>query len=312
MSGSVGFNDIIDAVERLHGVANRTPVLTSRILNELSRQQVYLKCENFQRGGAFKFRGAYNALSRLTDEEKKRGVISFSSGNHAQGIALASKILGIEAIAVMPKDAPKGKVEAVQNYGCKIIFYDRHTESREEIARVYSEDRRMTIIPPFDHPHIIAGAGTAAYELMQEHLFLDHLIVPVGGGGLLAGTAIAGKGLNPRVKIHGVEPELADDVKRSLIQGERVKIEPPNTIADGLRTQQVGETNFPIIQQLVQEVVTVSEEEIEVALRFAMVRLKVVIEPSSAVALAAVMFRKCKIEKGSRIGVILSGGNIEL
>ncbi|SDY78203.1 pyridoxal-phosphate dependent enzyme [Thermoactinomyces sp. DSM 45892] len=312
MNKAIIFHDIIDAVERLRGVANRTPVLTSRVLNELSRQQVYLKCENFQRGGAFKFRGAYNALSKLSEEERKRGVIAFSSGNHAQGLALACKILGVQATIVMPEDTPEVKIEAVQNYGGNVLFFDRYKESRERIAARYSEEHGMAIIPPFDHPDIIAGAGTAAYELMQEHPFLEHLVTPVGGGGLISGTALAGKGMNPRVKIHGVEPEGADDVRRSMLQGERVRIDPPNTIADGLRTQQVGERNFPIIQQMVHEVVTVSEEEIEVAMRFAMVRLKIVIEPSSAVALAAVMFRKFQIEKGSCIGVILSGGNVEL
>ncbi|SFX11768.1 threonine dehydratase [Thermoactinomyces sp. DSM 45891] len=312
MNKAIIFHDIIDAVERLRGVANRTPVLTSRVLNELSRQQVYLKCENFQRGGAFKFRGAYNALSKLSEEERKRGVIAFSSGNHAQGLALACKILDVQATIVMPDDTPEVKIEAVQNYGGNVLFYDRHKESREMIAARYSEEHGMAIIPPFDHPDIIAGAGTAAYELMQEHPFLEHLVTPVGGGGLISGTALAGKGMNPRVKIYGVEPEGADDVRRSILQGERVRIDPPDTIADGLRTQQVGERNFPIIQQMVHEVVTVSEEEIEVAMRFAMVRLKIVIEPSSAVALAAVMFRKFQIEKGSCIGVILSGGNVEL
>ncbi|MDQ0417244.1 threonine dehydratase [Croceifilum oryzae] len=312
MNKSIIFHDIIDAVERLRGVANRTPVLTSRVLNELSRQQVYLKCENFQRGGAFKFRGAYNALSKLSEEEKKRGVIAFSSGNHAQGVALACKILDVQATIVMPNDTPDIKIEAVQNYGGNVLFFDRHKESREVIASQYSEEHGMAIIPPFDHPDVIAGAGTAAYELMQEHPFLEHLVTPVGGGGLISGTALAGKGMNPRVKIHGVEPEGADDVRMSMLQGERVRIDPPNTIADGLRTQQVGERNFPIIQQMVHEVVTVSEEEIEVAMRFAMIRLKIVIEPSSAVALAAVMFRKFQIEKGSCIGVILSGGNVEL
>ncbi|TCP61008.1 pyridoxal-phosphate dependent enzyme [Baia soyae] len=312
MNKGIIFHDIIDAVERLRGVANRTPVLTSRVLNELSRQQVYLKCENFQRGGAFKFRGAYNALSKLSEEERKRGVIAFSSGNHAQGLALACKILDVQATIVMPDDAPESKVEAVQSYGGNVLFFDRYKESREMIASQYSEEHGMAIIPPFDHPDIIAGAGTAAYELMQEHPFLEHLVTPVGGGGLISGTALAAKGMNPRVKIHGVEPEGADDVRRSMLLGERVRIDPPDTIADGLRTQQVGERNFPIIQQMVHEVVTVSEEEIEVAMRFAMVRLKIVIEPSSAVALAAIMFRKFQIEKGSCIGVILSGGNVEL
>lgn len=305
------FAQVQEAKQRLAGVAHRTPVITSQTLNQLAGRQIFLKCENFQRAGAFKFRGAYNRLSQLSEDEKKRGVLAYSSGNHAQAVALAAKLVGTNAVIVMPSDAPRVKVEATRGYGAEIVFYDRQKEERETIASKLAEERKMTIVPPFDHPAIIAGAGTSAYELMEEVPDLDAVVVPVGGGGFASGTCLAVHGLNPKVNVYGVEPEIADDTKQSLQKGKRVKIAPPDTIADGLRTLAPGELTFPILQTHLADLFTVSEEEIFDALRFAFTRLKIVIEPSSAVALAAVLNQKLPPDE-KRVGILISGGNIDL
>ncbi len=309
MTLPVSFDDVRGAAERLSGVANRTPVVTSRSLNELTGREVFLKCESFQRGGAFKFRGAYNRLSQLSDAEKRRGVVAFSSGNHAQGVALAAKLLAIPAVIVMPDDAPPVKLEATRAYGAEVIVYDRMKESREEIAKKLADERGLTLVPPFDDARIIAGQGTAALELVEEVADLDALVTPVGGGGLIAGCAIAAKGLRPQIKVYGVEAEGADDARRSFREGHIIKSPPPTTIADGIRTESVGTLTFAIMRELLEDIVLVSDAEIMDAVRFAVLRLKLVVEPTGAVPLAAVMQGRIPAS-AHRVGVIVSGGNI--
>ncbi|HEX7588327.1 MAG TPA: threo-3-hydroxy-L-aspartate ammonia-lyase [Anaerolineae bacterium] len=301
--------DVRAAADRLRGVANRTPVMTSRTFNELTGRQVFFKCENFQRAGAFKFRGAYNRLSRLNEDERKRGVVAFSSGNHAQGVALAARLLHIPAAIVMPDDAPAVKLAATRGYGAEVIVYDRLKGSREQIATQLSQERGMTLVPPFNDPHIIAGQGTAALELLEEVPDLDALVTPVGGGGLISGCAIAAVGLQPKIAIYGVEAEGADDGKRSLEEGHIISIPPPTTIADGIRTQSVGTLTFAIMQQLLKSIVLVSDAEIIEALRFVLPRMKLVVEPTGAVPIAAVMQNRIPAS-ARRVGVIVSGGNI--
>ncbi|PTX49348.1 threonine dehydratase [Melghirimyces profundicolus] len=310
MNLPLNFHDVLEAGERLKGVCHTTPVVTSRTLNHRVGGDVFLKCENLQRAGAFKFRGAYHAISRLTDEEKKRGVIAFSSGNHAQAVALASRLSEVPAVLCMPEDAPRVKVEATRGYGAELVFYDRFTEDREEVAARLAEERGLTLIPPYDHPHIMAGAGTAALELLREVPGLDAVITPVGGGGLLSGTCIAAKNCSPDIRLFGVEPENADDTRRSLASGKRVKIPAPRTLADGLRITVPGKLTFPVIREHAESILTVTEEEIRDALRFALFRLKLVVEPSAAVPLAALLCRRLPQDL-QRIGVILSGGNID-
>lgn len=310
MKRNVSFSDVLEALERLNGVAHRTPVVTSRILNKMSDQEVYVKCENFQRGGAFKFRGAYNAISQLSREEKKRGVVAFSSGNHAQAVALAAKELGILAVNYMPIDSPSIKKEAMKEYGGEVVFYDRINEDREAIARKFSEEKGMTIIPPFDDPRVVAGAGTSALELLQDVGTLDVMMVPIGGGGLISGTSIAAHGFDARIKVIGVEPEGAHDTLLSLKEGKRVAIPPSNTIADGLRATIPGRFTFPIIEKHVENIVTVNDDEIIEAMRFAMTRLKMVVEPSGAVTLAALLSKRLPF-KNKRVGIIISGGNVD-
>jgi threonine dehydratase len=305
----VTFADVQRAAERLRGVANRTPVMTSRTFNALVGREVFFKCENFQRGGAFKFRGAYNRLSQLSDAEKRRGIVAFSSGNHAGGVALAAKLLNIPATIVMPDDAPSTKLAATRGYGADVIVYDRLTGSREEIATRLSKERGMTLVPPFNDPHIIAGQGTAALELVEEVPDLDALVTPVGGGGLISGCAIAAKGLRPQIAIYGVEAEGADDAKQSLARGEIVHIPPPTTIADGIRTESVGTLTFAIMRALLSDIVLVSDAEILDAMRFVIPRMKIVVEPTGAVPIAAVMQNRIP-ETARRVGVIVSGGNI--
>lgn len=309
--GNVTYDHVRAAAARLKGIANRTSVLTSRTLNERTGREIYLKCEQFQRGGAFKFRGAYNTISQLTGEERRRGVLAYSSGNHAQGVALAARLSGVRAVICMPTDAPTVKFAATrETYGAEVLTFDRLTTDRETFGRQVAEERGLTIVPPFDHPYIIAGAGTAALELLEEVPDLDAVIAPIGGGGLLSGTSIAAHGWNPRIRVWGVEPVLAADTYRSLQAGKRVFIDPPSTMADGLRATMPGALTFPILQSHVEDVVLVTEGEIADAVRFALIRLKTVIEPSAAVALAAVLKgdlpRDCR-----RVGVILSGGNID-
>lgn len=307
---ALSYSSVQEAWIRLKGVAHQTPVITSKTLNKMTGKEVYIKCENFQRGGAFKFRGAYHAIQQLSDEEKKKGVVAFSSGNHAQAIALAAKFSGIRAVLCMPSDSPAIKKAAVQSYGGEIVFYDRLKEDRETIAQRFSEEEGMALIPPFDDPRVIAGAGTAALEFLDEVGTLDAIIVPVGGGGLISGSALAAHGVDPSISIIGVEPEGAEDTYLSMKAGKRIQIAPPDTIADGLRTVTPGKITFPIIQQYVEDIVSVSDEEIKEAILFAMTRLKIVLEPSGAVPLAALISRRIPISK-KRIGLIVSGGNID-
>lgn len=303
------FADVCAAQERLRGIAHRTPVVTSHTLDEIAGAQIFLKCENFQRMGAFKFRGAYNRLAQLDATERSRGVVAFSSGNHAQGVALAAKLLGIPATIVMPSDAPASKVAATRGYGAEVISYDRATEDREAIARRVVEERGATLVPPYDDARIIAGAGTAALELLEDHL-VDAIVSPVGGGGLLAGLALAAHGIDPQIAVYGVEPESGDDMAQSLHGGERVRIALPKTIADGLQTLTPGEVPFAIVREHVKDVVTVSDDELRVAMRLAFERLKIVIEPSGAAGLAAVISHKIP-PSHKRIGVVVTGGNVD-
>jgi threonine ammonia-lyase medium form len=305
----VSFAEVRAAAERLRGVANHTPVMTSRTFNALVGREVFFKCENFQRAGAFKFRGAYNRLCQLSDEEKSRGVVAFSSGNHAQGVALAAKLLNVPAAIVMPDDAPPVKLAATRGYGAEVIVYDRLKGSREEIATRLSKERGMTLVPPFNDPHVIAGQGTAALELVEEIPNLDAIVTPVGGGGLISGCAIAAKGLRPQIAVYGVEAEGADDALQSLREGHIISIPPPTTIADGIRTQSVGTLTFAIMRQLLSDIVLVSDDEILEALRFVLPRMKLVVEPTGAVSIAAVMRGRIPAN-ARRVGVIVSGGNI--
>lgn len=304
---SVDFAAVQDAADRLKGVAHRTPVFTSRSLNQATGLEIVLKCENFQRGGAFKFRGAYNTISRLRD---CRSVVAFSSGNHAQGVALAAQLLGVQATICMPSDAPAVKVEGTRAYGAEVVFYDRMTEDRDEVAGRVAQQRGAPIVPPFNHPHIVAGAGTAALELIQDVPDLDALVTPVGGGGLISGSALAAHGLRPGMPVFGVEPADGNDVALSLAAGHPVHIPPPRTIADGLRTQMPGDITFPIIQSYVAQVLTVTDDEIRTALRFLLLRMKLVVEPSSAVVVAAAMAGKLPAGP-RRVGMIITGGNID-
>lgn len=309
MSLAISFEDVQAAARTIEGIANRTPVMTSRTLDALTGYQVYLKCENFQRIGAFKFRGAYNALARLSDTEKERGVVTHSSGNHAQGVALAARLLGIAATIVMPSDAPASKLAATRGYGAAIVLYDRQTDDRVEIAARLVRERDLVMIHPYDHPHIMAGQGTAALELFDEVPNLDVLVTPVGGGGLLSGCATVAKALNPRLRVFGVETENSNDWWQSFETGQRVQIPPPDTIADGMRTQQPGALTFPVIREKVESIWLVSDVEVIETMKFLLTRLKILVEPTGAVAPAA-LFHK-KIPPGSKVGVIISGGNVD-
>lgn len=308
---TIDVSDVRAAAERLRGIAHRTPVLTSAGLDELSGSRIFVKCENFQRVGAFKFRGAYNALSRLDADEKRRGVVAFSSGNHAQGVALAAHLLGIAATIVMPADASRVKLAATAGYGARIVPYDRATEDREEIAARLVREAGSILIPPYDHLDIIAGQGTAALELCEEVADLDVVLVPLGGGGLLAGTATAVKGLQPTCDVYGVEPEAGNDWYLSWELGERVTIGMPDTIADGVRTTAPGAVTWPIAREHAAGVLLVSDDEIRNAMRFAAQRMKIIVEPSGATVLAAVIGHRVP-STANRIGVIVSGGNVDL
>lgn len=310
MTLPVTLDDVRAAAERLRGIANRTPVFTSRTFNAQTGREVFFKCENFQRAGAFKFRGAYNRLSQLSADEKRRGVVAFSSGNHAQGLALAAKLLGIPATIVMPNDAPAVKLAATRGYGAEVILYDRQTGNREEIARQLSEERGVTLVPPFNNPYIIAGQGTAALELVEDVPDLDAIVTPVGGGGLISGCATAAKGIRPGIAVYGVEAEEADDAQQSLRQGRIITIPPPTTIADGIRTEAVGTFTFAIMRELVDDIVLVSDAEILEAVRFVLPRMKMVVEPTGAVPIAAVMQNRIP-GSARRVGIIVSGGNID-
>jgi threonine dehydratase len=305
------FDSVRAAAGRLRGVAHRTPVVTSRTLDGLAGATVLLKCENLQRGGAFKFRGAYNAVSRLSEAERRAGVLTFSSGNHAQAVALTGRILGVRTAVVMPENAPAAKVEATRGYGAEVILYDPAAASREEIAGRLRDERGMTLIPPYDHADVVAGQGTAALELFEEAGALDAVLAPCGGGGLLSGTALAARGMAPGCRVVGVEPELADDATRSFRTGELQRVHNPPTIADGLRTPALGNVTFPLVRAHVDDMRTVSEAEIVEAMRFLWTRTKLVVEPSGAVPVAALLAGIPEL-RGARIGVVLSGGNVDL
>ena len=303
------FNNIINACTRLKGHANHTPVMTSGTLNKLVGADIYLKCENFQKIGAFKFRGAFNSISKLSAQEKSKGVITYSSGNHAQAVALVGKMLNVETTIIMPKNAPATKLAATKEYGAIVVEYDPQTENREDIALKIQEEQGLTMIPPFDHLDVIAGQGTAAMEMFDQAGPLDMLLTPCGGGGLLSGCAIAAKGKNPACKVIGVEPALADDACKSFKTGILHTIQNPATIADGTRTASLGKITFPLILENVDDMVTVSEKDIIIAVQFLFFRMKLVVEPSGALGLAALLNKKVVPE--GKIGVILSGGNID-
>lgn len=305
------FEQIKAAVNRLEGHANKTPVLSSSTLNKMIGAEVYFKCENFQKIGAFKFRGAFNCISQLTEQEKQRGIIAFSSGNHAQAVALVGKMLGIKTTIVMPNNAPKIKLAATKGYGAEVVIYDVQTEIREEVTGKIQEKYGYSLIAPFDNYHVIAGQATAAYELHQKVSGLTKLLAPCGGGGLLSGCAIATKGLNPDCEVIGIEPTNADDATQSFNTGKLVSIPNPNTIADGTRTTSLGKITFPLIQEYVDAMKTVSEEAIIHAVQFHLLRMKIVVEPSGALGLAALLSKQIEINKGDKIGVIISGGNID-
>ncbi|POR56189.1 threonine dehydratase [Paraburkholderia eburnea] len=307
----ITFEDVAAAHERIRGVAHRTPVMTSRTANALAGADLFFKCENFQRMGAFKFRGAYNAIAQFTPEQKKGGVITFSSGNHAQAIALSAQLLGVKAVIVMPHDAPAVKVEATRGYGGEVVFYDRYTEDREALGKRLAAERGLTLIPPYDHPHVMAGQGTAAKELIEEAGELDVLLAPLGGGGLLSGCATAAHGLAPRCAVIGVEPEAGNDGQRSFQTGEIVHIDTPKTIADGAQTQHLGNYTFAVIRERVQEIVTVSDAELVETMKFFASRMKLVVEPTGCLAAAAVLQRKVDV-RGKRVGIVISGGNVDL
>jgi threonine dehydratase len=307
----VDISDIRAAAGRLRGIAHRTPVATSTALDSLAGASVFVKCENFQRVGAFKFRGAYNALAKLGTEERRRGVVAFSSGNHAQGVALAARLLEIEATIVMPADASRVKLAATAGYGARIVTYDQATENRETIAAGLVAASGAILIPPYDHVDIIAGQGTAALELCEDVPALDVVLVPLGGGGLLAGSATAVSGMHPGCAVYGIEPDAGDDWHRSWQRGERVAIQAPDTIAEGVRTTEPGILTWQIARAHAAGVLLVSDDEIRAAMRFAAQRMKMIVEPAGATVIAAVMARRLPIH-AKRIGVIVSGGNVDL
>ncbi|ATX03227.1 MULTISPECIES: threo-3-hydroxy-L-aspartate ammonia-lyase [Citrobacter] len=305
------YNDVAAAAERIADYANRTPVMTSRTVNEEFAAEVFFKCENFQRMGAFKFRGAMNALRQFTPEQRAAGVVTFSSGNHAQAIALSAKLLGIPATIIMPHDAPAAKVAATKGYGGNVVMYDRYSEDREKIGRDLAEKHGLTLIPPYDHPHVIAGQGTATKELIEEAGQLDVLFVCLGGGGLLSGSALAARHLSPDCIIYGVEPEAGNDGQQSFRSGKIVHIDTPKTIADGAQTQHLGNITFPIIQQNVNDILTVSDDELVASMKFIAERMKIVVEPTGCLGFAAARARKAEL-RGKKIGIIISGGNVDI
>jgi threonine dehydratase len=305
------YEDVARAAGRLEGVAHRTPVVTSSTLDERLRARVFLKCENLQRMGAFKFRGAYNAIARLGEADRRRGILAYSSGNHAQAVALASRLLGTSATIVMPDDAPLPKRRATEAYGARVVPYDPRTEEREEVARRLQAEGDPVLIPPFDHPDVIAGQGTAARELFEEVGPLDVLLAPCGGGGLLSGSALAASVLSPACRVIGVEPKAGDDATRSFHTGTLQTVRHPDTIADGARTPSLGRLTFPLLRQYVADMMTVSDEDLLHTLRFLWERMKLVVEPTGALGLAAAYQRRLDVSR-RRVGVILSGGNADV
>jgi threonine dehydratase len=298
------------AADRIRPHVHRTPVITSRSFNEACGREVFFKCENLQRGGAFKIRGATNRIRTLNEEEKKRGVIAFSSGNHAQAVALASMEAGVRAVIAMPSDAPKSKIAATRGYGAEVVFYDRQRDDREAFTREIAEREKLTLVPPYDDYRIMAGQGTCVLELMEDVPDLQALVMPCGGGGLFAGASTAARAINPNLRCFPVEAETADDTLQSFRKGERVSIQPPPTIADGMRNQSPGVLTFPILQRNAEDVLTVSDDEIVSAMRFLLFRMKLLAEPTGAASVAAVASRKLPSEI-TRVGVVISGGNID-
>jgi threonine dehydratase len=308
---TLNYSDVEQAAARLAGAAHRTPVLTSTTADARIGAQLFFKCENYQRMGAFKFRGAFNAIARFTQAQRAAGVLTFSSGNHAQAIALSARLAGIRATIIMPSDAPALKVQATREYGGEVIFYDRYTENREEIARRLADERGMTLVPPYDHPDVICGQGTAAKELFEDVGPLDLLLVPLGGGGLLAGSALAASGLAPDCKVIGVEPEAGNDGQQSLRKGQIVHIGVPKTIADGAMVTHVGEHNFEVIRRRVDDIVTVTDAQLVETMKFFAERMKMVVEPTGCLGAAAALYGVLPVA-GKRVGVLISGGNVDL
>lgn len=305
------FDDVLAAAKRIEGVAHRTPVLTSRTVNEDLGAQVFFKCENFQRMGAFKFRGAFNALSKFDEDQRRRGVVAFSSGNHAQAIALSARLLEMPATIVMPHDAPAVKVTATKGYGGNVVIYDRYKDDREQIGRELAQTQGLTLIPPYDHPDVIAGQGTAAKELFEEVGPLDVFFVPLGGGGLLSGSALSTRALSPACTLYAVEPEAGNDGQQSFRSGNIVHIDTPKTIADGAQTQHLGEHTFPIIRRDVDDVLTATDAELTECMRFFAARMKIVVEPTGCLGFAAARRMRDQL-KGKRVGVLISGGNVDI
>ena len=305
------YEDVLDAAARIRSHAHRTPVLTSRRVNEQVGAEVLVKCENVQRTGAFKFRGAYNALSQFTPEQRRAGVVTYSSGNHSQAVALAASILDIPATIVMPLDAPASKVAATKGYGGQVVTYDRYAEDREAIGRALAAERGLTLVPPYDHPHVIAGQGTAAKELFEEVGDLDALFVPLGGGGLLAGSALAARALSPGCRVYGVEPEAGNDGQQSFRQGSIVHIDTPQTIADGAQTQHLGTYTFDVIRRDVDDVLTATDSQLVEAMRVFATTMKIVVEPTGCLGFAAVCALAGQLT-GQRVGVVVTGGNVDL
>ena len=305
------YQDVVAASERIAGVAHRTPVLTSRTANEELGAEVFFKCENMQRMGAFKFRGGYNALAKFDAAQRRAGVVAFSSGNHAQAIALSAKLLGIPATIVMPLDAPASKIAATKGYGAQVVTYDRYTEDREQIGRDLAQKHGLTLIPPYDHADVIAGQGTAAKELFEEVGELDAFFVCLGGGGLLSGSALSTRALSPKTRLYGVEPEAGNDGQQSFRSGSIVHIDTPQTIADGAQTQHLGNLTFPIIRRDVDDILTVSDAQLIAEMKFFASRMKIVVEPTGCLGFAAARAMKDQL-RGKRVGVLISGGNVDI
>lgn len=305
------FDSVLAARSRIAGIAHKTPVLTSRTADEMSGATIFFKAENLQRGGAFKFRGAYNAIAALDNAARKKGVLAFSSGNHAQAIAYAARLQGAPAVIIMPEDAPASKIAGTKGYGAEVVLYDRYKDDREALSKKIAAERGMVLIPPFDHADVAAGQGTAVLELIEEVGPLDIVVTPLGGGGLLSGTALATRALSPKAEIYGVEPEAGNDGQQSLAKGEVVTIPVPKSIADGALTMSLGKITFPIIKDSVKGIVTVSDAELVEQMKFFLSRMKILVEPTGCLAAAAVMTGKLPV-KGKRVGVVLSGGNVDL
>ncbi len=306
------YDDVADAHRVLAGHAHRTPVMTSRQVDARTGCRVYFKCENLQRIGAFKFRGAYNAISRLDAGQRQRGVITYSSGNHAQAVALAAQLLGTRSVIVMPEDAPQVKLAATRGYGAEVVTYDKHRTVREELAQRIAQERGLALIPPYDHPHVAAGQGTAAKELIEDVGVLDYLFVCVGGGGLISGCAVAAHALSPGCKVIGVEPQAGDDATRSFHTGTLQQCRNPETIADGARTHSLGSVTFPIVLARVHDMVTVTDPQLLAAMLYLWERMKIVVEPTGVLGIAALFEGKVAVPPGARVGVILSGGNVDV